>query len=146
MPFPKNSGGWRLLRTTDGSADTDWVGTAATPDDADLGSMPFDTDHEGAVSKLDVVLVVLDSSGDVVAPAGTFDLDLVEVLPRVLAGSSVPVTNTPVHRETQEDVPVGQVATFAMAGAYSFTIRAYGAASTDAGLDSVEIWYRVQRG
>jgi hypothetical protein len=145
MPRPKNSAGWRLLRTSDGTADTDWVGTVARPPEADRGSLEFGQDHEGVVTKISVVLIALDSSGDPIAPAGTATLELIEVIPRTGGDPVVVEDYVPVSRGTETSVPPGAVRSWAVSGMGEFTVRLSSPSSLPGSLDSLEFWYRVER-
>lgn len=145
MPLPKEKAGWRLLRSTDGTADTDWVGTVAAPASSELDAMPFDNNHEGSATKLDVAVVAVDSSGDAIAPAGTIDLELVELLPRFTGDPELLVESIPVSRGVEADVSLCSVVSWSVAGMGSFTIRTSSPTSLPGTLDTLEVWYRVQR-
>lgn len=143
MAFDEGNGGWRLLREkANGSDDTDWVGTATAPAGTDTASMSFAVTRGGGdPTRLSVVVLALNGGALASPGSGTFDLELVEVVPR----SVDPVGGVPISRGgVVQDVPLAQVQTWQVSGMAEFSVRLSGGASLPT-LDAVEVWYRVER-
>lgn len=141
--FDNGQGGWKLLRTkADGTADTDWVGDSTAPADSETGHMSFAaTRGDDKPTRLSVVVLALNGGAHADPGGGTFDMELVEIMPRLRA----PEGRISVRRGAAvQDVPLAQVQTWLVSGMAEFTVRLFGAASLPT-LDSVEIWYRIER-
>lgn len=132
---------WRLLRTSTGSADADWLANLTDPGDALTKPISHARTRDlGVPTKVAVVVVALDAAEDPLGHTGTVDLQAIEMLRRD------PDSEIPIGRAAETGVNVGDVQTFELNGARRFTVRITAPTSLDANMDSLEVWYRIERG
>jgi hypothetical protein len=92
----------------------------------------------GTATSVRVVAVAVDSSGDVLPHEGTANLTLVEMIRRP-DGSFVAVGDTAVAAD------IGSIDANTINGADRWTLRVDTIANESGSLDTLELWYRIQR-
>lgn len=104
--------------------------------------MPYDNHRgEGMATKLTVVVLPLDGGVEQAAGSGTWDLELIEMLPRVDRTSETVIKRA----ATVNDHPLRLVYSFSVSGMKRWTLRLSDPTSLPSGNDETQIWYRTER-